>query len=155
MALVAVSLIPLTGHAQSYNALMEFGSAQGGTSGVWFYQESDDSTFANLLFNASGNSFTGYQPTWQTSGHNLPVIFKEQATSDGLVFHPGIQGNGQQPSRHDIVLRWTAPTSGQYSVEGFVRGDGRFGVGSAAIARCKDCCDNYNGGSPTGPVHCN
>lgn len=117
-----------------YNAYSEFSLVQGGTSGTWFYQEFDGSaTFTNLVMNPNGTIFSNLlynsTPCWTVADSELPTLFKDSVTTDGIVFHPGLPNDYQQLSRHDIVLRWVAPVSGNYDITGFVRGDARFGVG--------------------------
>ena len=112
-----------------FDAFAEFSSFQGGTSGAWFYQEFNGSTFTDMVFQPAGNSFSGFQPAWTAGSSVLPLLFWDSATPDGLVFHPGLPGEGPQPSRHDVALSWAALKSGFYSIRGFVRGDNRIGSG--------------------------
>lgn len=126
VAATALSLLamPRETHAATLpsNAYAEFSSVQGGTSGLWFYQEFDGTTFTNLVFHPNGGLWSDGSPSWSPADSGLPEVCQYPDTPNGLIIHPGIPDDGPQPSRHDVVLAWQTPTSGFYNITGFIEG---------------------------------
>jgi hypothetical protein len=112
-----------------YDAAGDFSPFQGGMQCTWFYREFDGATFKDLVLQPAGNSFSGFQPAWTGADTALPMLFWEPSSPDTLIFHPGAPGGGPQPSRRDVVLTWVAPINGFHTIQGFIRGDSRFGIG--------------------------
>lgn len=64
------------------------------------------------------SSHTGDTPTVMHNGTNAPLTFGGTVTvpADGLLFHPG-------PNGQFAIIRWTAPSAGNYDLDVSFRGD--------------------------------
>ena len=111
--------------ATTYNALNDFSITYGNPNGVWSYGEGTAGTneFTAFIVKGSDPDVLGRSTFWRTTDPNLgaPAVIKNTlgtaftaATAvfptNVLDFHPGVAD--------DVIIRFTAPTSGTYSYSG-------------------------------------
>jgi hypothetical protein len=121
---LCASLLASSAGAVVFDAVAEFGSTN--PSGVWSYGERTAADtfiqFTNYFASCSGNSAISCFMSSTPAAGGVPAIHANETSATTLyatVVHPlGVLNLHPGPNA-DIVLRFTAPTTGDYAYSGF------------------------------------
>ena len=127
-----ISLFAIAASAQTWDAVKDFSNSN--PSNDWEYGHGQTGTNFSKYgsFSSSCPAFSGFSgiECWWTGGQSLPAVglnytsgtlcYNGSSTvvlpTNALWMHPGSSLND------DSIVRWTAPTSGTYSISGFFEG---------------------------------
>jgi hypothetical protein len=127
-----ISLFAIAASAQTWDAVKDFSSSN--PSNNWEYGHGQTGTNFAIYgsFSSSCPAFSGFSGVecWWTGGQSLPAVglnytsgtlcYNSSSTvvlpTNALWMHPGSSLND------DSIVKWTAPTSGTYSISGFFEG---------------------------------
>ena len=139
LALIAAAALTLaaatSASATTWDAVADFTAATNGTGGsVWSYGWNDHSAPGFQKFTQNGECITGGLACWQSNDPQffVPLIAKNTTLAtlnyltvvqpiDVLNLHPGGTNDGSVAGGADIdtILRFTAPTAGNFNFNGF------------------------------------
>ena len=127
-ALTVLLSVAASAHAQTYNAVADFSNANN-PNGVWSYGDTPTRGGAFSLYDVAASSVVGLEG-WSVGGADItttPPYVMHNSTSDPIVYSsltlpPDLLNLHPGPNGENTVVRWTAPLSGVYTIQGRFQG---------------------------------